>query len=263
MAEQFDAKGPNKSTETVVTREGARDGAEIYAEPKKRGFPWWILLFGLIPLLLLWNRNNNTDRDRTPVAVVSSAPVSASPSSSDTASSGAVSDATTNSTGAAIGDDATSRTGSAALPPTNIAGKDMKVYSGTDITVAPKSGASKQGEPLSDVVTFSQVADKSTLVDRKVKLTNVNVVEVLSPRALIVGPSSGQHMLVLLDQRLDAGAGNQKVSVAEGKMVSLTGVIKQLPSPEVLTSEYSIASDKMTAHSDDSVYLHATIAQEK
>jgi len=99
MAKQYPANESGNSTPTpTTTNHGVREhGAEVFTtEPKKRGFPWWVLLLALLPLLLLWNRSNNEPNDRaTPVAAASASPgYTASPSA-----------------------DGTSRTGSAALPP--------------------------------------------------------------------------------------------------------------------------------------------------
>jgi len=108
MAKQYDSEEPIRSTETVTHRNNMDNGAEVYAAPQKKSFPWWLLLLGLIPLLLLWNRaDDNDDQDERPVAVASASPAyMGSPSPGASPSGTMATDA-----------DGTSRTGSAALPP--------------------------------------------------------------------------------------------------------------------------------------------------
>jgi len=110
MAEQYPANDPGNTNDTTrvvpITRGETHEAVEVYEAPKKRGFPWWVLLFGLIPLLLLFNRNNDQRSEptttATPVAVASPmASPSASPGVTDSATNGGM-----------------SQTGSAALPPT-------------------------------------------------------------------------------------------------------------------------------------------------
>jgi len=107
MAKQYDSEEPIRSTETVTHRPHDDNGAEVYAAPQKRSFPWWLLLLGLIPLLLLWNRtDDNDDQDERPVAVASASPTyNASPTASPSG------------TMATDADNTTGRAGSAALPP--------------------------------------------------------------------------------------------------------------------------------------------------
>jgi len=105
MAKQYPANDPGNTNDTTrvvpVAQNTPHNAVEVYEAPKKRGFPWWVLLFGLIPLLLLFNRSNDQRTEptttATPVAVTS-------PAASPSASPG-------------MTNDGVSRTGSAALPP--------------------------------------------------------------------------------------------------------------------------------------------------
>lgn len=250
MAEEYknDAKPAVTETErtTVVTRKGAENGAAEYPVPERKGFPWWLLLpLLLIPLLFLFNRNRN---EETPVATATPAAVASSPAVQDSAAVAVASPGTE---------------GTAASSEQAPEGKDIKVFEGQDIAVAPKEGASAKGEPLTDVIAITGAKDRSTLVGRKVQLKNVNVTRVLNEQAFYVGTSGDAEMLVLLDPRLDAGAnGGEKVVIAEGKTVSLTGLLEASPTTDKL-SQFKVTPEDAAAIGQQGVYIHATIAQDK
>ena len=141
-------------------------------------------------------------------------------------------------------------------------GQDRMVYKGKDIAVAPPSGASNEGGLLSDVSSFAKASDKSALIGRMVKLTNVPVVSVLNPRAFYVGPSASQQIFVLLDPKMQPTA-NANVRLEQGKSVSLVGYVRAMPEASALQRQYQIGQTQYSTLQNESVYLHATIAQEK
>ena len=271
MAEEYkdDPKTAGTKTErtTVVTREGAENGAREYPIPTKRAFPWWLLLpLLLIPLLLLISRSRTGSGSTTDSTSGSTPAAAASPASAESPAVVAA---------ASPEAEATSASGGAAIPPpgpkgatgaTGLAGKDIKVFKGNDITVSPKEGASAKGEPLTDVFAITGAKDRTVLVGRKVQLKNVDVIRVLNDQAFYVGKGSDAEMLVLLDPRLDAGtSGGEKVVIAQGKTVSLTGLLEGAPTSEQLT-KYKVSAEDAAAIGQggaQSVYLHATIAQDK
>ena len=268
MAEQYDDK---KKTVVTPTTTRAENGAREYSEPEKKPFPWWL---ALIPLALLigWfvYKGQKPAEDSTPAPVAmrspaASAPPAASPSAADVASPLADASPADGVSPAADASAAPDAMAAVPSPAASIAGKDEKVHKGSDITVAPPGGASKKGEPLSDVVTFAETpaGSRTALVGRTVKLTDVPVVQVLGDRAFYVGPSNKQQMLVLLDKQLDAGTSGQKISTTAGSKVSLTGVLAALPAAEVMQSTYGITADKYSAMQSEGVYMHATIVQKK
>lgn len=218
------------------SRSGAEGGAQVYQE-KKGGIPWWawlllaLILLGLL-LAFLGRHGNQQAATTAPAPVAAPAP-------------------------AATADN--SAAGTTATP-----GKDIKIHSGTDIATAKPAQASVPGVPLSNVETFASTPDPTTLVGERAKLINVPVQQVLSDRAFFVGPSAQQRMLVLLDKGMDAGAASgNKVTIAAGQTVSLTGIVAKMPTQEAIGQQYQISGDNYTAIQDQKAYLHATVAQQK
>jgi hypothetical protein len=284
VAVQFNNK--NNKPETVVTREDTENGAREYKAPEKKAVPWWILPLALIPLLLLlFNRNDNST-DRASSAVSQPAPVGSVavvPTPTPVPSGMAVADgmdaaqqANANGTdpdpavaAAEQGGTTPTMSGSpesasslSGTEPSGGMGEDLKVYKGKDIAVAQRGRASNEGELLSDVVTFATASDKSALIGRKVKLTNVPVVSVINSRAFYVGPSSSQQMFVLLDPKMQPTA-KSNITISQGKTVSLVGYVKALPQVSELQGQYQIGQKQYGMVQNEGAYLHATIAQEK
>lgn len=265
---------------TVVTREGAEGGAREYRAPDKKGaFPWWLIPLVLIPLLIFAfsRRGPDTDQvasatttppmamataspspgaDTSPSSVASPAPDMTEPNKMDAAQK-ANENGTDPGTAAATGVAA-----NAPVSGVDAEGKSIKVHKGDDIAVAPKAGASKPGETLSDVVTFATAPDKMALIGRKVQLKNVSVLSVLNPRAFYVGPSASQEMLVLLAPRLTP-TGSKDILFKAGDKVSLTGDLKAIPDASAMQSDYQVAQDDYTNLQKQGAYLNATVAQEK
>lgn len=229
MAEEYKDKS---------SRSGAEGGAQVYQE-KKGGIPWWawlllaLLLLGL--LLAFLGRHGNQQAAQPAPAT---APV-ATPAPAATADN------------------------SAAVPAAT-PGQDIKIHKGSDIATAKPAQASVPGVPLSNVETFASTPDPTTLIGERAKLINVPVQQVLSDRAFFVGPSAQQRILVLLDKGMDAGAAaGNKVTIAVGQPVSLTGIVAKLPTQEAIGQQYQISGDNYTAIQDQKAYLHATVAQQK
>ena len=236
MAEQYN------DTRTGATAGGARE----YDTPRK-GFPWWILLLlALIVLALLYALfHHKTAVAPTPAVVAT--PVTQP--------------AQTPTPVAAPMDQPSTSTSTSTTSPT--AGQDVSVHKGTDIATAKAGEASVQGEPLTDVAPFAAAADKTTFIGRKVKLTNVAVVQVISDRAFYVGAGAQQQMLVLLDKGMDAGASGHKITIQNGAVLSLTGIVEAVPTAEILNQQYQITGDNAAGLLKQTAYLHATVAQAK
>jgi len=280
VAQQFNNDNkPVTKTETVVTREEPKNGAREYAAPTKKAFPWWVLPLALIPLLLfMFNRNNdNTDRatsavtQPSPVGSVAAVPTPTPVPSEMAAANGMDAAQQSNENGTdpdpavAAAEQGGATPTMTASPGSELSGaevKDSKVYKGKDIAVAPQVGASKEGDPLSDVVAFATAPDKSALIGRRVKLTNVPVMSVINERAFYVGPSSSQQMLVLLDSQMKPTS-KSNVTITQGRPVSLVGQMKALPGASDLQGQYQIGQTQYGSLKNDTVYLHATVAQEK
>lgn len=260
MAEEYGKKETTVVTETktVATKPVQKDGAEAFVNDKKGAFPWWLplaLLLLIVPIAYLaLHRGSPPDTvaaaPPTPTKradVVSAAPVAAPAAAPEVAP-------VPTTTGSAAATD---------IAATPAASGDAKVYSGKDIAVGSTAAASPQGEPLSDVTQFTGATDRATLIGRKVKLTDVKVLRVITDRAYFVGGSDEQKMLVLLDKGMDAGAGPQRVNIMPGGTVSLTGVLEKVPNPEIAQEQYGLSKANFDAIGKEDVYLHATVAQKK
>ena len=258
MAEEYGKKETTVVTETktVATKPVQEDGAEAFVNDKKAGFPWWLpllLLLCIVPLAYF-----ALHRSSPPEVVAAAAPpmkrtdvVATAPVVPAATPEAAVAPATADSAAA---------TDTSAAP---AASGDAKVYSGKDIAVGSTAAASSQGEPLSDVTQFTGATDRATLIGRKVKLTDVKVLRVITDRAYFVGGSDEQKMLVLLDKGMDAGAGPQRVNIMPNGTVSLTGVLEKVPNPEMAQEQYGLSKPNFDAIGKEDVYLHATVAQKK
>ncbi len=265
MAEEYGKKETTVVTETktVTTKPVREDGAEAFVNDKKGAFPWWLpllLLLCIVPLAYFaLHRSSPPDTiaaisppPKKRANVIATAPVVATGTPEATAVAASADSAASANTPAAADTSAT--------PP---ASGDAKVYSGKDIAVGSTAAASSQGEPLSDVTQFTGATDRATLIGRKVKLTNVKVLRVITDRAYFVGGSDEQKMLVLLDKGMDAGAGPQRVNIEPGGTVSLTGVLEKVPNPEIAQEQYGLSKPNFDAIGKEDVYLHATVAQKK
>lgn len=274
MADERKPETKTTVTETKTVKPN-EDGATAYPNSKSKFNPLWFLLL-LLPLLsgyYLWQRSNNSRNTDTAAPVVSGAHHDAQtgttlpappPPAMDVASGVPGSDGSmagvpdsAGSTGDATGGAATTTSA------TPVAGNDTKVFSGKDIATGGTAAASSKGEPLSDVTEFTKATDRTALVGRKVKLTDVNVQRVLTDRAYFVGSSDTAALLVLLDKDMDAGAGPQRVKLMPGHKVSLTGVLEPVPTAEIANEQYGLGKPNYDAIGKEQVYLHVTVAQKK
>ena len=261
MAEDYGTKKTTVVTETdtVTTKAGRQDGAEAFVNDKKGGFPWWLpllLLLAIIPIAYFaLHRGSATDTSAAAPVMPPRRTVAAAPAPVPTPAP--VADAAP----VAAPEAAASADASA----TPASGADAKVFSGKDIATGSTAAASSQGEPLSDVTQLTGATDRMALVGRKVKLTDVKVLRVITDRAYFVGASDTQQMLVLLDKGMgdSAGAGPQRVNIVPGGTVSLTGVLEKVPNPEIAQEQYGLGSANYDAIGKEQVYLHATVAQKK
>ena len=221
-------------------------GAEAYPNKTKGAFPWWLPVLLLLPILALigyFLRPHDA------------APTETAPSNAPAA----MQSANPTPTPAPVATDAADKM---AAKPDDKAG-DKKVHSGNDIAVGATGAASPQGEPLTNVVDLTSAADKTAFIGRKAKLTDVNVTKVLTDRAFFVGTADDKQMLILLDAAMDAGPNGERVPIAAGKPVSLTGIIEKMPKQEALNEQYKLSGANYDAVSKETVYLHATVAQKK
>ena len=288
MADERKTETQTTETETETVKPN-QDGAAAYPNGKSKFSPLWFLILLVPLLLLLMIMHKDNGASNIPNATVgvpvrahhdaqagTTLPV-APPPAMDAASGvpgsdgsmAGVPDSAGNAGDAANGDSTTtsappvagsaSGSDSAASSP----GKDTQVFSGKDIATGGTASASSKGEPLSDVTDFTKATDRMALVGRNVKLTDVNVQRVLTDRAYFVGADDNSKLLVLLDKDMNAGAGPQRVTIAPGHKVSLTGVLQPVPTAEIANEQYGLGKANYDAIASQQVYLHVTVAQKK
>ena len=230
-------------------------GAEAYPNKTKGAFPWWFPVLLLLPILALIGYSL---RSHEPAPTETALPATtAFVKATDKPAVPVAADATPTAAPAAT--DGADKMGA---KPDDKTG-DKKVHSGSDIAVGATGAASPAGEPLTNVVDLTSAADKTAFIGRKAKLTDVNVTKVLTDRAFFVGTTDNQQMLILLDAAMDAGPNGERVPIATGKPVSLTGLIEKTPKQEILSEQYKLSGANYDAVSKEPVYLHATVAQKK
>ena len=254
MAEEYKEQ-KTVVTETVTTATKPReDGAEAFPNNRKGAFPWWIpllLLLCLVPLIYAMTRRGS-DAPNTVIPAADHHSTNVTTAAPDSSGQSAA-PAPVTATASTPGDSA------ANTPPA----ADAKVFSGKDIATGGTAAASAQGEPLSDVTQLTGAADRAALIGRKVKLTDAKVLRVVTDRVYFVGNSDQQQVLVLLDKDMNAGAGPQRVKVMPNGVVSLTGVLEAVPTPEIVQEQYGLSKANFDAIGKQDVYLHATVVQKK
>lgn len=194
--------------------------AEIPVARKSGGLPWWLLLLALLGLLLL-------------AALLMRGCNSA----------GVVN--TNDNANVAVG------TGNTASGNTNNARNTSNInVSG----VGSSSGAN-----VTDVNIFGSTADKQSLVNRRVDLTNVRVARVLSDRVFTV-TSGSDEMFVMLDENLDSGGGReQQIRIRSGQLVNLGGTFQRVPSAETRDErQRDLNARELAQMANQQVYLHCT-----
>ena len=249
MAEEYKDKDKVAAVPVTSAVPVAERGAEAYT-PVRKAFPIWIpVLIGLLMLPVLWyafGRHNTPDNAANNAAT----PVTQRTAVNNTPPA--------NVTAPPAGD-STSAAADAATTP----GDNAKVFSGKDIATGSTASASSAGEPLTDVTQFTAATDKMAYVGRKVKLTDVAVQKIVTDNAFFVGTSDNQRLLVILEKSMDAGVVAHKVQIVQGGMVSLTGVLAQMPAPEAAEQAKLATGDNVASIQNETVFLHATVVQKK
>ena len=242
------------------------DGAEAYQTPKKGAFPWWLpLLLLLVAIPIAYAMFKPKDDKNT----ASQTPASTDISAGKPAPTGDMNSATPTSTGemnsaAPTATDANTTVGGTTDEGTSGSQAGNKqVFSGKDIATGSTAAASEKGEPLSNVTDLVTATDKTAFLGRKVKFTDVKVLQTLTNRAFFVGTDDTAKMLVLLDKGMDAGPSGERVPVKAEGTVSLTGIVEAMPTQEILNQQYQLTGKNYDAVAKEPTYLHATVAQKK
>lgn len=219
--------------------------AEIPVTRAKRGLPWWLWLLPLLALLLLLLFYSRSCNDRAAIDNANNRAAANNANGNSTTNGNAVVNGSNTTNNANAGGSATAN-GSASGNAGN-----------SNINVSGVGAAS--GDRVTDVNLFATTADKSTIVGRRVDLTNVKVNRVLSDRVFTVTSGNGE-MFVMLDENLDtAGGKEQQIKMRPGQLVNLGGTFRTVPTGEVKEERSrDLNRREYEQMKDQRVYLHCT-----
>ena len=121
----------------------------------------------------------------------------------------------------------------------------------------PSGAAAEPRLAVEEVVTglpLGQPERLTSLAGRQVRLTNVQVQEVIDDSVFWIGPSPTQRILVYLEGTgADAGA-----EVQVGQIANLYGGLRRLPSPEEMRERWSLPAEAAEPLQNQPVYIHIT-----
>ncbi|MGB3204873.1 MAG: hypothetical protein WBB28_07800 [Crinalium sp.] len=112
-------------------------------------------------------------------------------------------------------------------------------------------------EPITDVIVIVTEPQQQSLVNRRVQFTNVKVQNVNGDRTFWVGQSNNQRLLVVLDPALDKGRAEKRVDINSGQTLDITGVIKQMPTPQQAQQQWGLTAAESQALQNQRIYLQA------
>ncbi|HXG85051.1 MAG TPA: hypothetical protein VNI84_13605 [Pyrinomonadaceae bacterium] len=94
-------------------------------------------------------------------------------------------------------------------------------------------GQAANNDEITDYLIIVTTPDRSSLVGRRVRLTDVKVQSVVGDRTFYVGPSESQRVLVVLDEVKTPNSPTEgRYDINAGQTISFTGVIEKVPSVE-------------------------------
>ncbi|MBW4560122.1 MAG: hypothetical protein KME32_03015 [Mojavia pulchra JT2-VF2] len=112
--------------------------------------------------------------------------------------------------------------------------------------------------PISDLAIINTTANRQSLINRGVQLTNAKVQSVVGDRTFWVGANNTQRVFVVLAPNLDAGTAEKKVVVKPGQTLDLVGVLKPAPSVEQAQKQWKgLTATEAQGLKNQIVYLEA------
>jgi hypothetical protein len=112
-------------------------------------------------------------------------------------------------------------------------------------------------EPITDVVVISSAPEPASLVGKRVKFTDTQVLSVIGDRPFWVGRSNNEQLAVVLDPALDKGSAEKKIVVKAGQTLDLTGVLKAMPPQETVQKQWGLSATEAQTLQSQAVYLQA------
>lgn len=148
-------------------------------------------------------------------------------------------------------------TGATASPAGDTASPAGDTASPAGETASP-AGETPAGSPVvGDVLLIIDAPDPASLVGSRVELTDVEVQSVVGDTTFWVGPSQDRQVLVVLEEDESAGPVEGQVDVEEGQTVSLTGVVREMPSTDEAMQRWQLSDDAAQALEGEDVFIRA------
>lgn len=215
--------------------------AEIPVEKKERGVPWWVWLAAVLVLVTVAAfvaRGRNQPATHTTDNTMP-APVTPPP-------------------GTALIPTAAVLDGGGALVAPTVVPTARPVSDGGVTQMATGDGGL-----VSDINIFATTADKATLLTRRVEFSNVRVTRVISDRVFTVTSGTGE-LFALLDDALNNGPMEQRVTIQAGQLLDVQGSFRRPPNPETVDEQnrpVRLPPGAAEALHDQVVYLHVTLVR--
>ncbi len=109
--------------------------------------------------------------------------------------------------------------------------------------------------PITDVTVIVTEPSPQSLVNRRVKFTNVKVQNVNGDRTFWVGQSNNQRLFVVLDPALDKGSAENKVAIKAGQLLDTTGTIKKMPTAAQAQKLWGLTAAEAQSIQNQTIYL--------
>lgn len=121
------------------------------------------------------------------------------------------------------------------------------------------SNVNAGADPITDVLVIVTPTDRTQLVGRRVRFTDVKVQRVVGDQGFFIGPNENQRLFVRLTKALDRGRAEQIVNVNQGQIRTLGGVVRQLPNIEEIKQQWGLNAQEIAGLERDRVYLEADV----
>ncbi|UQA58405.1 hypothetical protein [Polyangium aurulentum] len=118
------------------------------------------------------------------------------------------------------------------------------------------TGGLDAAAPIRDYVGIVGATDRTTLLNRPVDLTNVEVVKVGSPKTFWIGGSRDQGVPVFVEDTLARGSVKGS-EVQEGQRLYLLGELRPVPPAQQMQADWAVSPEDANALSQGMIYVHA------
>jgi hypothetical protein len=115
-------------------------------------------------------------------------------------------------------------------------------------------------EVIWDVNIYGRTRDKQTLLNRPVQFLNVSVARVLSDRVFTI-PSGTSEIFAMLDEGLNNGPPEHRVTLASPQLLDLQGVFSNTSRSETEPLPAAVTGDAGTELRAQPVYLRVTLVR--